>query len=75
MGAEDLEKNSSLEGTDHMQFFKPVKEKLGKTTVPDRNKGSCLDPRLPGTGLHRGMGEGEKGTVAGPGLPSREGKD
>ncbi len=43
--------------------------------MPDRNKGSCLDLRLPGTGLNRGMGEGEKGTVSGPGPASREGKD
>ncbi len=42
VGAEDEEKNSSLEG--HMQFFKPVKEKLGKNYCARQKYG-----QLPGS--------------------------
>ncbi len=48
---------------------------LMQVLAPNRNTGNCLDPGLPGTGLHRGKGEGEEGAEAGPGPPSRDGKD
>jgi hypothetical protein len=39
--------------------------------VPDRSLGSCLDPRLSGTCLEGGAGQGGGKAEAGSGLPMR----
>jgi hypothetical protein len=44
-----------------------------KILVPDRNRGICLDPGIPGTGLQRREGEGMGRLKQGQG-PIGEGK-